>query len=190
MKFSYLLRRFRAYAGRGILVQQQVIIDRGQDVEACIPIFIIGTHRSGTSLLRRVLDSHSAIACPPETLFIEGYLKLYENYLDGFRGVGFQGDMLRKVICNQASYFHKSYMIAKSKKRWADKTPQYWMRYVQLVERQHLLHYAIKSNSYELRLSVWKEWMTLCFATNHVHYARYGTYYTNLLEEIETTHPG
>ena len=32
--------------------------------------------------------------------------------------------------------------------------------------------------------------MTLCFATNHVHYARYGIYYVNFLENIESTHPG
>ena len=70
------------------------------------------------------------------------------------------------------------------------KTAQYWMANVKLVERQHLLHYAVKTNCYEIRLSVWKEWMTLCFATNHVHYARYGTYYVNFLENIESTHPG
>ena len=34
------------------------------------PIFILGCQRSGTSLIRRILDSHSSIACPPESGFI------------------------------------------------------------------------------------------------------------------------
>src|SRR5580765_1922451 len=34
------------------------------------PIFVVGCQRSGTSLLRRILDSHPSIACPPESKFI------------------------------------------------------------------------------------------------------------------------
>ena len=36
----------------------------------------------------------------------------------------------------------------------------------------------------------WKESLPLCFATNRVHYSRYGTYYVNSLEHIDSTHPG
>ena len=39
-------------------------------------------------------------------------------------------------------------------------------------------------------LALWKTWMPLCFATNHAHYGRYGTYYINFLKNIENTHPG
>ena len=35
------------------------------------------------------------------------------------------------------------------------KTAQYWMKYVQLVDRQYLLHYAIKTNNFNVRHSVW-----------------------------------
>ena len=38
-------------------------------------IFIFGCQRSGTTLLRYLLDSHSKIACPPETKFIYPLLK-------------------------------------------------------------------------------------------------------------------
>ena len=56
-------------------------------------------------------------------------------------------------------------------------TAQYYVQYIKPVEQQRLLHYAIKTNDYEMQLGLWKTWMPLCFATNHVHYGRYGTYY-------------
>ena len=49
------------------------------------------------------------------------------------------------------------------------KTAQYYVQHIKLVEQQHLLHYAIKTNDYEMRLALWKTWMPLCFVTNHIH---------------------
>jgi hypothetical protein len=40
MKLNYLLRRLRAYVGRGLLVRQQIVIGPWQNMEACVPIFI------------------------------------------------------------------------------------------------------------------------------------------------------
>ena len=37
---------------------------------------------------------------------------------------------------------------------------------------------------------LWKTWMPLCLATNHVHYGRYGTYYINFLKNIKNTQSG
>jgi len=34
------------------------------------PIFVVGCHRSGTTLFRLILDSHPAISCGPETRFL------------------------------------------------------------------------------------------------------------------------
>ena len=70
------------------------------------------------------------------------------------------------------------------------KTPQYWAKYMELVDRQHKLHFSINTNDYDLRMLIWKESLPLCFATNRVHYARYGTYHVNCLEYLDTTHPG
>ncbi len=30
----------------------------------------------------------------------------------------------------------------------------------------------------------------MCFSTNRIHYARYGTFYVKSLESLERTHPG
>jgi hypothetical protein len=70
------------------------------------------------------------------------------------------------------------------------KTPQFWAKYMELVDRQQKLHFSVNTNDYYLRMLIWKESLPLCFATNRVHYARYGTYYVSGLECIDSTHPG
>ena len=85
----------------------------------------------------------------------------------------------------------------KYKKRMAEclnrihgKTAQFWMDYVQSVDRQHRLHYAINTNNVDERLQCWKDSVKLCFATNKQNYSRYGSYYCLQLDNIEETHPG
>ena len=55
------------------------------------PIFVIGCFRSGTSLLRRILDSHSRIACPPESKFIAPLAEVFRrrNSLKGLATMGY-----------------------------------------------------------------------------------------------------
>ena len=59
-----------------------------------------------------------------------------------------------------------------------------------MVDRQQKLHYAINTNNYNLRLLIWKKSLPIWFATNKIHYARYGTFYVKFLEYLEDTHPG
>ena len=70
------------------------------------------------------------------------------------------------------------------------KTAQFWMIYMDLVELQHLFHYSINVNDFQLRVSCWRRIVTLCFPTNKRNYARYGAYYVKVLENLPTTHPG
>ena len=70
------------------------------------------------------------------------------------------------------------------------KTPQFWVMYMIMVDRQQKLHYAINTNNYSLRLLIWKESLPMWFATNKIYYARYGTFYVKFLEYLEDTHPG
>ena len=65
------------------------------------------------------------------------------------------------------------------------KTAQFWMTYLDLVERQHKLH-----NDFQLRLYCWGEFISLCFSTNKQNYARYGAYYCLQSEKLDKTHPG
>lgn len=119
--------RIKSYIGRPRLIIQQkpVILD---DHEPCQhPIFILGAHRSGTSLLRRMLNSHPEIACPPESFFIAHYAAMQDEELciAGYDGLGYDREAMRADLARKASELHEAFRISQSKAIWADKTPQY-----------------------------------------------------------------
>ena len=70
------------------------------------------------------------------------------------------------------------------------KTPQFWMMYVRAFERMLSLHYAIKTNNFDLRLKIWDEALGGCFSMNKQNYARLGTYFVMQLQNLDQTHPG
>ena len=51
------------------------------------------------------------------------------------------------------------------------------------------LQCAIYINNFPLKLMTLGKFLLLCYATNKVHYARYGTYYTQNLRQLEKSHP-
>ena len=91
------------------------------------PIFVLGCQRSGTSLLRRLLDSHSNITCPPESAFIVQLSRIYEikRALQGLRDMGFSKAEVLEQMRVFAVHFFEKYGRARGKKRWADKTCHY-----------------------------------------------------------------
>ncbi|MEM9941938.1 MAG: sulfotransferase [Planctomycetota bacterium] len=98
-----------------------------EEISCHNPIFVIGMFRSGTTLVRYLLDSHSEIACPPESRFMI-YLKPWlhdDRCSGGFAALGYDKDHVRSRIRNTISYFMENYAASKGKQRWADKTPEY-----------------------------------------------------------------
>jgi protein-tyrosine sulfotransferase len=88
---------------------------------------VIGCFRSGTSLLRRILDSHPRIACPPESKFVLPLAQVLRDpsSLRGLDTMGFERRDVAATLGRAAASFFTSYAAARGKARWADKTPDY-----------------------------------------------------------------
>ncbi len=91
------------------------------------PIFVLGCQRSGTTVIRRILDSHPNIACPPESVFISELSKIYETEMSvaGLASMGFSEEDILEQMCVFTVHFFEGYAKAKGKPRWADKTCPY-----------------------------------------------------------------
>jgi hypothetical protein len=92
------------------------------------PIFVVGCHRSGTTLLRFALDSHPRIACPPETKFLAGLgtLVAYPQALDGLAAMGVTRRELLDRLAEMTDDWYSRFARSNGKLRWADKTPNYF----------------------------------------------------------------
>lgn len=91
------------------------------------PGFLIGVYRSGTTLLRYVLDSHSNIAVPPETNFLHPLADLWRSewVKNGLQGAGIDGAAFLERLRHFAGGVFDDYAAAKGKSRWIEKTPAY-----------------------------------------------------------------
>ena len=90
-----------------------------------IPILVLGCHRSGTSLLRRCINSHSRIACPPETLFLESLAATldYPDATKGFDAIGLNPADAAEDLREVAERWMRRHAVRQGKPRWADKSP-------------------------------------------------------------------
>jgi hypothetical protein len=67
---GFYRQRLRRLLEAGILEEDGV--HSMEERRAGWPAFIVGCYRSGTTLLRYILDAHPRLACPPESKFIPG----------------------------------------------------------------------------------------------------------------------
>ena len=94
------------------------------------PIFIGGHHRSGTTLMRVLLNRHPAIACGPEsqllerTSFLAFHRFLEETYLPQLRQYGLAPAEIDRGVAAFINNFLMRYAARRGKPRWAEKTPK------------------------------------------------------------------
>ena len=117
------------------------------------PFFIVGSARSGTTLLRLILNAHPAIAVPPESRFVtELWQGVDEEDLPGFlhrlaRHRQFQawelpieavateiGERESIAYADAISAVYRAFAKAHGKETWGDKTPRYVLQ-IDLIAR-------------------------------------------------------
>ena len=116
------------------------------------PVFVLGVRRSGTTLLRVMLDRHSQLAVPDESYFIPQLADRHRGPID----VGAFVDDLRRLPTlrewdvdveavrarlrpgqppgEAIAAVYETYAAARGKERWGDKTPMYMQR-LPMLER-------------------------------------------------------
>jgi hypothetical protein len=116
------------------------------------PLFVLGVSRSGTTLLRVILDRSPGIAIPDESFFVPLLARRHRGNVDSARFL----DDLRRLPTLSAwglspadvgshlgprthggeaiAAIFEAYAAKEQKPRWGDKTPMY-MRHLPLLER-------------------------------------------------------
>jgi len=91
------------------------------------PVFIGGAGRSGTTLLRVMLDSHPYISCGPEMKVLPLICKFqtelksgFAEFLNSYQVSDEKIDLLFRDLING---LFSSHLQANGKRRWAEKTP-------------------------------------------------------------------
>ena len=89
------------------------------------PIFVVGCQRSGTTMLRLVLDSHPHISCGPETRFLSSLSRITGRDWHRLSRYGFTEQYWLHHIHDFFDGILTDYAHSRGKERWADKTPLY-----------------------------------------------------------------
>lgn len=145
---------------------------------------IVGAERSGTTLLRMMLDAHPELAIPPETHFLPTLAELSAQDAEDSRdqtlkvitsspfwpGMAIGEDALRREFEQiepfdagaAARAFYRSYARRFEKRRWGDKTPSYALAMGQLqglLPEAHFIH--IIRDGRDAALSMQQTWFGL-----------------------------
>lgn len=92
---------------------------------AAPPIFVIGSPRSGTTLLRLILDSHPRISCGEETHFLRDLEAIVGRNWDLVATYGLDREWWLSRIRDLYADFQAEVLGRSGKARWAEKDPTY-----------------------------------------------------------------
>jgi Sulfotransferase family len=89
------------------------------------PIFVVGCPRSGTTLIRAMLDRHPNLSCGPETLLLDAFAHLEKRRWQQLRHFGIDREQWRMQVRDLFTWVHSQRAEREGKGRWVDKTPGY-----------------------------------------------------------------
>lgn len=98
---------------------------RPADVERAAPIFVIGSPRSGTTLLRLILNSHPRISCGEETHFLRELETIVGRDWPLVATYGLSREWWLERIRALYDEFQEAVLAGSGKSRWAEKDPTY-----------------------------------------------------------------
>ncbi len=93
--------------------------------DAPAPIFVIGSPRSGTTLLRLILDSHPRISCGEETHFLRDLEAIVGRNWELVATYGLDRAWWLDHIRSLYGDFQAEVLVRSGKARWAEKDPTY-----------------------------------------------------------------
>jgi hypothetical protein len=119
--------------------------------------FIVGAPRTGSTLLRRILNAHSDVAIPPESPFLIDYLTAEQvptarrldllvrdpDYRAWRQGV--TSELQATDVPSGVAEIHALYAAAVGKSRWGHKTPRFvrhWERLARWFPGARFIHLA------------------------------------------------
>ena len=102
--------------------------EEGEQAGASPPIFVVGSMRSGSTMLRLIIDSHPNIAIGPETGFMRALLatKTIPNWKFGdgwYRRLGWTEAEVDARLRTFYGEMFQRHATQQGKRRWGEKTP-------------------------------------------------------------------
>ena len=129
-----------------------------------------------------------------EMLFLRFFGERHCRLPDGLAEIYADPDLYRSSTETQYHEFACKYKAFRHlvKEGKLGKTPQFWMIYLDLMRNENMIHLAVQENDFDSRLHVClpPSMLPSYFDTNQVNYARYGSYYVEMLKNLDQSHPG